>query len=137
MIGMLGRNDRGVPVDVGAHQRRRVREELRPSTVDEVIDIARNAAFCGRPVYPISTGRNWGMGSRSPVVDGSVVEVRVPQGRTQLAGLLRALDADGIEVDGVELRRPTLDDVFLTLTGRSLRDGEQTGSADTTDGAAA
>ena len=77
-------------------------------------------------------------GSTTPVVDGSIVEVRVPQGRTQLAGLLRTLDADGIDVDGVELRRPTLDDVFLTLTGRSLRDGERASeSTDSSDGAAA
>jgi ABC-2 type transport system ATP-binding protein len=62
-----------------------------------------------------------------PTVDGTVVEVRVPAGRTLLAGLLRALDADGIDLAGVELRRPTLDDVFLTLTGRSLRDGEHPG----------
>ena len=33
-------------------------------------------------------------------------------------------DAAGIEVAGVESRRPSLDDVFLTVTGRSLRDGE-------------
>jgi 4-cresol dehydrogenase (hydroxylating) len=46
-----------------------VRDELRPSTVDDVIDIA----VSGRPIHPISTGRNWGMGSRSPAVDGSVV----------------------------------------------------------------
>ena len=44
-------------------------------------------------------------------------------------GLLRSLDAEGIELDGVELRRPTLDDVFLTLTGRSLRDGESPASS--------
>jgi ABC-2 type transport system ATP-binding protein len=74
-------------------------------------------------------------GADAPTVDGSLVEVRVPQGRTLLAGLLRSLDADGIELDGVELRRPTLDDVFLTLTGRSLRDGES--PADPTEGAAA
>src|SRR5450830_392640 len=77
----------------------------------------------------------------SPTVEGTVVEVRVPAGRTLLAGLLRALDADGIDLAGVELRRPTLDDVFLTLTGRSLRDGERAdGPADrtpTSDGAAA
>ena len=74
-------------------------------------------------------------GADVPTVDGSLVEVRVPQGRTLLAGLLRSLDAEGIELAGVELRRPTLDDVFLTLTGRSLRDGES--PAATTDGAAA
>jgi len=80
-------------------------------------------------------------GATAPTVEGTVVEVRVPAGRTLLAGLLRALDADGIDLAGVELRRPTLDDVFLTLTGRSLRDGERPdGPADrtsTSDGAAA
>ena len=37
-------------------------------------------------------------------------------------GLITALGAASITVAGVEVRRPTLDDVFLTLTGRSLRD---------------
>ena len=32
--------------------------------------------------------------------------------------------ARGIELDSIEVHRPTLDDVFLTLTGRSLRDAE-------------
>jgi ABC-2 type transport system ATP-binding protein len=41
-----------------------------------------------------------------------------------LPGLLRQVDAQGIELDGVEVHRPTLDDVFLTMTGRSLRDEE-------------
>ena len=36
--------------------------------------------------------------------------------------VLGALAKEGIEVAGVEVRRPTLDDVFLTLTGHSLRD---------------
>ncbi|WP_456826601.1 ATP-binding cassette domain-containing protein [Cellulomonas sp. P5_E12] len=76
-------------------------------------------------------------GADVPTVDGSLVEVRVPQGRTLLAGLLRSLDAEGIDLDGVELRRPTLDDVFLTLTGRSLRDGESRHETSDTDGAAA
>jgi ABC-2 type transport system ATP-binding protein len=34
-----------------------------------------------------------------------------------LADALRRLDGEGIQVDDVGLRRPTLDDVFLTLTG--------------------
>ncbi|WP_024288815.1 ATP-binding cassette domain-containing protein [Cellulomonas sp. KRMCY2] len=63
-------------------------------------------------------------GATEPVVDRLMVEVRVPQGSTLLPGLLRSLDAEGVALAGVELRRPTLDDVFLTLTGRSLRDGE-------------
>ena len=63
-------------------------------------------------------------GASTPTVDGAVVEVRVQAGNTLLAGLLRALDAEGLDLAGVELHRPTLDDVFLTLTGRSLRDGD-------------
>jgi ABC-2 type transport system ATP-binding protein len=52
------------------------------------------------------------------------VRFRVPRGDTALPELLRALDAAGIPMTSVQVQRPTLDDVFLTLTGRSLRDAE-------------
>jgi ABC-2 type transport system ATP-binding protein len=48
--------------------------------------------------------------------------LRVPNGGAALPGLLRTLDARGVSPEAVEVRRPTLDDVFLDLTGRSLRD---------------
>jgi len=63
-------------------------------------------------------------GAEAPQVDGDRVTCRVPAGGSALVALLRDLDAAGIEVAGVESRRPSLDDVFLTVTGRSLRDGE-------------
>ena len=44
--------------------------------------------------------------------------------RAELEPVLRDLDAAGITLDSIEVIRPTLDDVFLTLTGRSLRDAE-------------
>jgi ABC-2 type transport system ATP-binding protein len=59
-----------------------------------------------------------------PGVDGDVVHVRVPNGASALPGLLRELDRAGVPLAAVEVRRPTLDDVFLSLTGRSLRDAE-------------
>jgi ABC-2 type transport system ATP-binding protein len=34
------------------------------------------------------------------------------------------MDAAGVTALSVEVRRPSLDDVFLTLTGRTLRDAE-------------
>jgi ABC-2 type transport system ATP-binding protein len=43
--------------------------------------------------------------------------VPVSGGAAVLADALRLLDAAGVRVDDVGLRRPTLDDVFLTLTG--------------------
>jgi ABC-2 type transport system ATP-binding protein len=57
-------------------------------------------------------------------VDASVT-FRVPRGDTAMPELLRALDAAGIAMTSMRVQRPTLDDVFLTLTGRSLRDAEQ------------
>lgn len=39
--------------------------------------------------------------------------------------VIRALDDAGIDVLDVEVRRPTLDDVFLTLTGRSADETEE------------
>lgn len=46
-----------------------------------------------------------------------LVVVPVTGGARTLTKALRVLDGGGIEVDDVGLRRPTLDDVFLTLTG--------------------
>jgi ABC-2 type transport system ATP-binding protein len=52
------------------------------------------------------------------------VRGRVPRAGKAVPGLLRDLEAAGVALDSIEVARPTLDDVFLTLTGRSLRDAE-------------
>ncbi|MGC7096996.1 ATP-binding cassette domain-containing protein [Amycolatopsis lurida] len=52
------------------------------------------------------------------------VSFRVPRGDVAMPELLRALDGAGIVMQSMQVHRPTLDDVFLTLTGRSLRDAE-------------
>jgi hypothetical protein len=36
--------------------------------------------------------------------------------------LVKWIDANGFELDDVHLSRPTLEDVFIELTGRKLRD---------------
>jgi ABC-2 type transport system ATP-binding protein len=46
----------------------------------------------------------------------------VTGGGAVLAEVLRRLDADGVGVSDIGLRRPTLDDVFLSLTGRATDD---------------
>ncbi|MBF4572773.1 ATP-binding cassette domain-containing protein [Herbiconiux sp. VKM Ac-1786] len=55
-------------------------------------------------------------------VSGATVSARVRGAGHEVAGLIRSLDAAGIALESLEVRRPTLDDVFLTLTGRSLRE---------------
>src|SRR4051812_41251975 len=48
------------------------------------------------------------------------VAVRLREGVTGLADVVRALDAGGIAVENLTLHAPSLDDVFLAKTGRSL-----------------
>lgn len=61
-------------------------------------------------------------GADTPVTEANVVRLHVTDGGSALPVLLKGLVDAGIEAIGVEVNRPTLDDVFLTLTGRSLRD---------------
>jgi ABC-2 type transport system ATP-binding protein len=56
--------------------------------------------------------------------------VPVTQGSQLLASVVRDLDAAQIPVDDLSLRRPTLDDVFLALTGRTAEDEEADRSSD-------
>src|SRR3954465_1422191 len=48
------------------------------------------------------------------------VAVRLRSGETQLAELVRALDSEGLRFPNLQPHQPTLDDVFLAKTGRSL-----------------
>ncbi|GAA0424625.1 hypothetical protein Acor_37220 [Acrocarpospora corrugata] len=60
------------------------------------------------------------------VVSAAVVQVRVAQAGAALPEYLRALEAAGVKAIAAETSRPTLDDVFLALTGRTLRESEAT-----------
>jgi ABC-2 type transport system ATP-binding protein len=62
-----------------------------------------------------------------PTTDEHVRRISVPvgTGTASLVEALRHLDAAGIAVSDVALRRPTLDDVFLTLTGHMAEDDEK------------
>jgi ABC-2 type transport system ATP-binding protein len=55
-------------------------------------------------------------------IDELLVSARVRDGGRAMPELLRALDDAGVSLQSIEVRRPTLDDVFLTMTGRSLRE---------------
>lgn len=57
--------------------------------------------------------------------DGRSLSVAVDDGTRVLRAVLDRLDDDGVRVLEAGLRRPTLDDVFLTLTGRTAEDEPQ------------
>ncbi len=53
------------------------------------------------------------------VADESLVSVPVANGVDALASVLAALQSDGVDIVDIGLRRPTLDDVFMELTGHA------------------
>ncbi|HEX6994567.1 MAG TPA: ATP-binding cassette domain-containing protein [Gammaproteobacteria bacterium] len=58
---------------------------------------------------------------RLEVQDGGI-RLFVESGATAIPHIARALDQAGFAVDSIEIHRPSLDDVFLAKTGRSLRE---------------
>jgi ABC-2 type transport system ATP-binding protein len=108
--------DHGVTVAVGTP------DELKRRVSGDVVTLSVN----GSPDHG-STEAARSLLAASPVVrevavaDGSL-RLTVEHGEEALPVLLRTLDGAGITMSTISLSRPTLDDVFLTLTGRSLRD---------------
>jgi ABC-2 type transport system ATP-binding protein len=103
--------DHGVIVAVGTP------DELKRRISGDVVTLSVNGA----------TQAARSLLAESPVVreitvaDGTL-RLTVDRGEEALPVLLRTLDGAGITMSAISLSRPTLDDVFLTLTGRSLRD---------------
>ena len=70
----------------------------------------------------ISTLRPLCTGEIDVSPDGRTYSAPIKAGDRVVPRVIRALDDAGIDVLDVEVRRPTLDDVFLTLTGRAATD---------------
>ncbi|UNZ17586.1 ATP-binding cassette domain-containing protein [Streptomyces sp. 891-h] len=75
-------------------------------------------------------------GIRGTAHEGCTVEqhtrkltVPVTGGAKLLAEVIRELDTRGIEIDDIGLRRPTLDDVFISLTGHAAEGERDPGAA--------
>ena len=74
--------------------------------------------------------RGFGKGETTVEQHTRKLTVPVSGGAKLLAEVIRELDSRGIEIDDIGLRRPTLDDVFLSLTGHvaEVKD-EESGAA--------
>ncbi len=62
--------------------------------------------------------------AREARLDGEVLRLYVDHGEAALPAILRLLDGAGLALRSITLTHPSLDDVFLKQTGRSLRDDE-------------
>ncbi len=59
-------------------------------------------------------------GDHRPATEGCHLSIALERGAADIAPILRALDDAGFEVAELELKQPTLDDVFLDKTGEHI-----------------
>jgi ABC-2 type transport system ATP-binding protein len=69
------------------------------------------------------------MADDAPQVDGTTISVPMPQRRGVIAEAVRRLDHAGVEIADVAVRRPTLDDAFISLTGHAAEQADEEGEA--------
>lgn len=53
------------------------------------------------------------------------IRLTVEHGDQVMVDVMRVLDGAGVQLNSINLSRPSLDDVFLTMTGRSLREAAE------------
>jgi ABC-2 type transport system ATP-binding protein len=64
------------------------------------------------------------MSDEPPVAEGDTITLAVRRRNGVIVEAVHRLDEAGIGVDDIALRRPTLDDVFLALTGHAAEEGD-------------
>jgi ABC-2 type transport system ATP-binding protein len=88
--------------------------EIEPHDADRLADLERVLAGHGEPI----------------AARGTTAAIRLREGAEDVAAIVRALDAEGIAIHQLRLREPTLDDVFLAKTGRSLEGADEDGDGE-------
>ncbi|MCB5178470.1 ATP-binding cassette domain-containing protein [Streptomyces antimicrobicus] len=104
-------------VDHGKVIARGTSDELKAQTGGERVEVVvheRDHIATARSVLA-----GFGMGATTVEEHTRRITVPVTGGAKLLAEVIRELDARGIEIDDIGLRRPTLDDVFISLTGHA------------------
>ncbi|PSK65336.1 Daunorubicin/doxorubicin resistance ATP-binding protein DrrA [Micromonospora sp. MH33] len=93
--------------------------ELKREISGEVVLVGLDAATTSQAAELLDTEAYV---SKLETVDEGGLRLYVDEGATAIPQVLRRLDHAGLELRSIELHRPSLDDVFLTKTGRSLRE---------------
>jgi ABC-2 type transport system ATP-binding protein len=94
--------------------------ELKAEMGGAVVEIRLSDADEAREVARVMHG----VGDSDPTVDENMVRVPAKAGTATLAAVVRQLDTHGVTARGLQLREPSLDDVFLALTGHAAQDGQ-------------
>ncbi len=105
-----------VVIDHGSCIARGTPLELKQRLAGDVLDVTVDGEVLDQVVDMITD-----LGSGRPTIDRGTRRVSLPidGGAESLVQVVRRLDEAGIKVVDIGLRRPSLDDVFLTLTGHT------------------
>ena len=105
-----------VVIDHGSCIARGTPLELKQRLAGDVLDVTVEGEVLDQVVDMIAD-----LGSGRPTVDRGTRRISLPidGGAESLVQVVRRLDEAGIKVVDIGLRRPSLDDVFLTLTGHT------------------
>ncbi|MFF1275180.1 ATP-binding cassette domain-containing protein [Streptomyces marokkonensis] len=110
--------DRISVVDAGRVIADGTADELKAATGGDRIDVVlRDAGHLGAAVALLPVPKD----AVTVDTDRRLLSAPVTDRMAALAGVVRALEDAGIEAEDIALRRPTLDEVFLHLTGRDDR----------------
>ncbi len=92
--------------------------ELKASLGNTIVEVRMAEVAAARR----ATGHLGHVGPVELLGDGRTVAVKVPDNGPSVLSVVRALDHNGVEPDSLYVREPTLDDVFLDLTGHRTAD---------------
>ncbi len=109
--------DRVAIIDYGRIVAEGTPEELKRAIAGDVVTFT----VAGEPQVALNLVKDQQFVRESSVEDGAI-HLYVDRGEVAMPAILRLLDGAGLQLMTVELHRPSLDDVFLRRTGRSLRE---------------
>jgi ABC-2 type transport system ATP-binding protein len=114
--------DRISVIDHGSVIAEGTSDELKDQVGGEALDVTLEAAGDAEAAIAALSE----VCSAPPELDGVVLRVPVAERKGTIAAAVQRLNDAGVGIDDISMRRPTLDDVFLTLTGHAAEaDGEE------------
>jgi ABC-2 type transport system ATP-binding protein len=96
-------------------------DELKDQVGGEALEVTLEAADDAEAAIAALDG----FCSAPPERDGIVLRVPVAERKGTIAAAVQRLNDAGVGIDDISMRRPTLDDVFLKLTGHAAQDEEE------------
>jgi ABC-2 type transport system ATP-binding protein len=112
--------DRIAVIDTGRVIAEGTSDQLKAQVGGDRLEIRLEDGHKGEEALPLLVP----IASEPPEVQDGVISVPLAQRHGAIAEAVRRLDEAGIGIDDITVRRPTLDDVFLRLTGHGVEQDE-------------